>query len=258
MSQRNVAAAKRIYQSRNRRDQDAVLAECDPEVEWRPHLADLSGRPIRGHDDVRAYLKSLRDDWESFRQEPERFMDAGDKVVVLSHAFARGRGSGIDLDVPVAHVLTFRDGRCSEFVSYYDRSAALKDAGLEQLGLEGRAASRRTAGERLAGVRLQHHTPEGFAEARERLAGELADRGRDANGFPNGLATMWTWVTEDAADADRVLNQVLAPLLRRDADELRDELCVGSAEHCEVAPRSETSAASNPGADERRLRVAAG
>jgi alkanesulfonate monooxygenase SsuD/methylene tetrahydromethanopterin reductase-like flavin-dependent oxidoreductase (luciferase family) len=75
-------------------------------------------------------------------------------------------------------------------------------------------------------------TPDGFAEARDRLAVELEHGGRDANGFPNALATMWTWVTEDRAERDRILGEILAPLLNRDPDELRDQLCVGSAEHC--------------------------
>jgi alkanesulfonate monooxygenase SsuD/methylene tetrahydromethanopterin reductase-like flavin-dependent oxidoreductase (luciferase family) len=75
-------------------------------------------------------------------------------------------------------------------------------------------------------------TPQRFTEARGRIAEELASNGRGANDFPNALATMWTWVTEDRTDADRVLDQVLAPLLRRDPDDLRDHLCIGSAEHC--------------------------
>jgi len=75
-------------------------------------------------------------------------------------------------------------------------------------------------------------TPDGFAEARNRLAGELEDRGRDAEGFPNALATMWTWVAKDRAECDRVLSDVLAPLLNRDPDELRGQLCIGPAEHC--------------------------
>ena len=75
-------------------------------------------------------------------------------------------------------------------------------------------------------------TPEGFAAARARLAHELEERGRDADAFPNGLATMWTWVSEDQAESDRVLAEVLAPLLNRDADELRGQLCVGSPDHC--------------------------
>jgi hypothetical protein len=43
---------------------------------------------------------------------------------------------------------------------------------------------------------------------------------------------MWTWVTEDLGERDRVLREVLAPLLKRDAAELEDQLCVGPAEHC--------------------------
>jgi alkanesulfonate monooxygenase SsuD/methylene tetrahydromethanopterin reductase-like flavin-dependent oxidoreductase (luciferase family) len=75
-------------------------------------------------------------------------------------------------------------------------------------------------------------TPDGFAEARNRLARELEDRSRDADGFPNALATMWTWVAKDCAEGDRVLDEILAPLLNRDPGELRCQLCIGPAEHC--------------------------
>jgi alkanesulfonate monooxygenase SsuD/methylene tetrahydromethanopterin reductase-like flavin-dependent oxidoreductase (luciferase family) len=65
-------------------------------------------------------------------------------------------------------------------------------------------------------------TPERFAEARVALP----------DGFPNALATMWTWVADDRAEADRVLTKVLAPVLRRDPEDLRGQVCVGPAEHC--------------------------
>jgi alkanesulfonate monooxygenase SsuD/methylene tetrahydromethanopterin reductase-like flavin-dependent oxidoreductase (luciferase family) len=65
-------------------------------------------------------------------------------------------------------------------------------------------------------------TPEAFASARESLP----------TGFPNALVTMWTWITPSAEDADRVLREVLGPLLRRDPDTLRDKLCVGSPQQC--------------------------
>jgi hypothetical protein len=42
---------------------------------------------------------------------------------------------------------------------------------------------------------------------------------------------MWTWVSKDRAEGDRVLADVLAPVLRRDPDELRAQVCVGPAEH---------------------------
>jgi alkanesulfonate monooxygenase SsuD/methylene tetrahydromethanopterin reductase-like flavin-dependent oxidoreductase (luciferase family) len=75
-------------------------------------------------------------------------------------------------------------------------------------------------------------TPEGFGAARGSLAEELRARGRDPDRFPNALATMWTWITEDARDEDRVVREVLSPLLRRDPDALRGQLCIGPAERC--------------------------
>jgi ketosteroid isomerase-like protein len=131
MSRANVAAAKRIYEARNRGDADAVLAEFAPGATWYPHLATLGGHPIQGHDGIRAYMASLREDWIGFRHEPEEFFDAGDKVVAFLHTYARGRGSGADVEVPVAHVLTFEDGKCTGYVSYHDRQKALRVAGLK-------------------------------------------------------------------------------------------------------------------------------
>ena len=75
-------------------------------------------------------------------------------------------------------------------------------------------------------------TPEGFMAAKHSLSEQLHAQGRDPGRFPNALATMWTWITEDARDADRVLRDVLAPMLRRDPDVLRDQLCIGPAAKC--------------------------
>jgi alkanesulfonate monooxygenase SsuD/methylene tetrahydromethanopterin reductase-like flavin-dependent oxidoreductase (luciferase family) len=73
-------------------------------------------------------------------------------------------------------------------------------------------------------------TPQRFAAARELLEAELAARGRPPD-FPNALVTMWTWVSEDRAETDHVLAEVLGPLLKRDHEELRGQVCVGPAEH---------------------------
>ena len=75
-------------------------------------------------------------------------------------------------------------------------------------------------------------TPEGFQAAKDSLSEELRARGREPDRFPNALVTMWTWITTDAPEADRVLREVLAPLLGRDPDALRDQLCIGPAEMC--------------------------
>ena len=75
-------------------------------------------------------------------------------------------------------------------------------------------------------------TPERFGSGRDRLAGELRAAGRSADGFPMALATMWTWVTESRAERERVLADLLGPLLKREPDSLGEQVCVGSADHC--------------------------
>jgi alkanesulfonate monooxygenase SsuD/methylene tetrahydromethanopterin reductase-like flavin-dependent oxidoreductase (luciferase family) len=75
-------------------------------------------------------------------------------------------------------------------------------------------------------------TPERFRDARMALSRALEERGREASGFPNALATMWTWVSKDRAEADRLLTDVLAPVLNRHPDELRPQVCVGPPGHC--------------------------
>ena len=75
-------------------------------------------------------------------------------------------------------------------------------------------------------------TPELFCKGLALLADSLARRGRDASQFPNALATMWCYVTEDRAVADEVLSNVVAPMLGRDADELRGQLLIGPVNEC--------------------------
>jgi alkanesulfonate monooxygenase SsuD/methylene tetrahydromethanopterin reductase-like flavin-dependent oxidoreductase (luciferase family) len=65
-------------------------------------------------------------------------------------------------------------------------------------------------------------TPARFAEAAAGLPG-----------MPNGIATAWTLVTEDAREADRAIDDLLAPLLGRDPEALRAlSLPIGPPERC--------------------------
>jgi len=75
-------------------------------------------------------------------------------------------------------------------------------------------------------------TPEDFAAARNLLSEELGRQHRPSGDFPHALVTMWTWITDKPADAERVLTEVVGPLVRRDPAELRGRICVGPAHEC--------------------------
>ena len=75
-------------------------------------------------------------------------------------------------------------------------------------------------------------TPEAFAEARRTLAERLRTVGRDSGRFPNAIATMFFYITEERATSERIVREVLSPTLKRPEEELRERLLVGPAEEC--------------------------
>ena len=76
-------------------------------------------------------------------------------------------------------------------------------------------------------------TPDRFREGLDRLSEERRRVGKAAESFPSALATTWLHVTEDTGQAERMISDVLAPMLHRPAEELRSApLLIGSAEVC--------------------------
>lgn len=75
-------------------------------------------------------------------------------------------------------------------------------------------------------------TPESFAANVEFLGQELDRRGRQASRFPHALVTMWTHITAKRSDAQRVLSEIISPLVGRNPAELGDRICIGGTQEC--------------------------
>ena len=74
-------------------------------------------------------------------------------------------------------------------------------------------------------------TPSRFEACLTRLYEELEAAGIGRKAFPNAIATMWLYVSEARRDTERMLTEVLAPMLKRPLETLRDlALPIGSAE----------------------------
>ncbi len=74
--------------------------------------------------------------------------------------------------------------------------------------------------------------PASFRAARAELDTQLRADGRDPATFGDLVATTWLHVTDDRADARRLIGELLAPLLGRDPENLAAHLPIGSPEHC--------------------------
>jgi alkanesulfonate monooxygenase SsuD/methylene tetrahydromethanopterin reductase-like flavin-dependent oxidoreductase (luciferase family) len=74
-------------------------------------------------------------------------------------------------------------------------------------------------------------TPARLVEGRKALAILLEAAGRDPEDFPVALATAWTYVTDDPAEARAKLDMV-AKMLGRDPDLIAQQVLIGSPERC--------------------------
>jgi ketosteroid isomerase-like protein len=144
MSQEAVEVVRRWYaaipdlRDADPRDDHVLLDQAfhdylDERYELRLPPGYPEGEPVfSGRAGLAALLGMLRDAWAAWRFEPERFLDAGQAVVVFLRVVATGRASGMPIEIPDAHVVTVRDGRITSTRVYRDRRQALEAVGLAQ------------------------------------------------------------------------------------------------------------------------------
>ena len=91
-------AEKRVYRYADavtRRDPEAAIAECDPEVEFFSVLAALEGKAFFGPAGIREYFTEVASAWDEWRVELERVEEAQDgRVAVAMTMHLRGHASG--------------------------------------------------------------------------------------------------------------------------------------------------------------------
>jgi ketosteroid isomerase-like protein len=110
------------------------LAELlDPNVAQYGTVGGLEeGTVVRGSSEIVQLYESEADAWDRQRIDPERLIEAGDRVVVFQREHQRGRSSGLELVDETASVIDLRDGRVVRIQGYMDRAAALAAVGLTQ------------------------------------------------------------------------------------------------------------------------------
>ncbi len=114
----------------SRGDVEALLEINDEEIELEPRRAATEGT-FRGHDGIRRFFADTRESFDRFELDYTDVRDLGDgRVLGLGVIHIRGRGSGVETDVPTAVIATFREGRMTHFKDYGEHSDALAAAGL--------------------------------------------------------------------------------------------------------------------------------
>jgi len=132
---RNVAVVRRVVESFDEGDLEYPFAVYDAEIVWENFTPPPPGMDevYHGHDGVRRFWRQWLASWDRVTFEHERFVDAGNQVVVFQRMDARGRTSGVETDFgDYAQVWTLRDGKVVGMRFYADRGEALAVAGVPE------------------------------------------------------------------------------------------------------------------------------
>ena len=106
------------------------LVTDDAEIDMSARV--FNPQVYRGLDGMLRLFGEVREVWEEWHVIPERFLDAGDRVVVIETVRARGRGSGLELDHQAAAVWTLRHGRVTSVRTPVEIDEALQVVGMEE------------------------------------------------------------------------------------------------------------------------------
>jgi uncharacterized protein len=124
-----IAELRAAYAAFNRGDFDAAVASLDPKIEWSEPEEFPGGGTYHGRAEVKRYLMQSRAGWAEGSSEPERFITAGNRIVVFVYAHFRPRGNNQWQQVRLADVYSARKGRIVQMKAFADRQQALSWAG---------------------------------------------------------------------------------------------------------------------------------
>jgi ketosteroid isomerase-like protein len=112
-------------------DVAGFLRFMDPEIQFEPQQAVLQGTYV-GLDGVRAWLADLAEHYEDGHMHCADVRDVGDRVLALGTLRVTGMGSGIEIEVPLAIVASYRNGLLTHLKDYGDKNRALEAVGLRE------------------------------------------------------------------------------------------------------------------------------
>ena len=132
MSLEYVESIGRAYKAMSRLNAEALVALCEPDVEFRSRIAEADDVTYRGHDGVRDYIATLAEAFEWVQTEPLEVVGGSDRAVVCNRFRARGRQSGVEVEERFFQALRFRHGKVRWWAFYPSRADALEAVGLSK------------------------------------------------------------------------------------------------------------------------------
>jgi uncharacterized protein len=132
MSQDNVEIVRRIYANWAPGSSPTESNLLHPDIEWvNPSDAVEPGTQV-GIEAFSSITERLDETIGALRMDVERFIDAGDRVVVIATMRGHGSASGVEVERRHGSVWTIRDGKAVRFQWFHEPGEALEAVGLRE------------------------------------------------------------------------------------------------------------------------------
>jgi uncharacterized protein len=128
-----IAELRAAYAAFNRGDIDTAVKSLDRHVEWTEPVEFPGGGTYHGVEAVKRYLTQSRTGASQVISDPERFIPAGDRIVVFVHARVLLKDSNTWQDIRLADVYAFQNGRITKMRAFANRVDALRWVGIAEL-----------------------------------------------------------------------------------------------------------------------------
>jgi ketosteroid isomerase-like protein len=120
VSDEDIRALRRIYDAISAWRVDELRRDVTHDIEWNLPETVPWGGTHHGQDGLEAIGEIFQDHVEGVWADPDDFLDAGDRIVVLGRFRGTARSSGREFEVSFAHVWALTDGVPSSFRAYFD------------------------------------------------------------------------------------------------------------------------------------------
>lgn len=132
MPQENVEFVLEGYARANAGERVPETDFWHEDAEYQAAREDPDSATHVGIEAIRRQFARWYEAYPDLRVEPLDSKANNDKIFVWVRFSGHGAGSGIPIDMELAHVWTVREGKASRVVEYFDRSEALEAIGLRE------------------------------------------------------------------------------------------------------------------------------
>lgn len=132
---------RNAYAAFNRGDIDAAVRLLDPSIEWIEPAEFPGGGAYHGVEGAKRYLMQSRASAAEVISEPEKFIFAGNRIVVFVHARVLPKNSNAWQETRLADVYTFENGRVTHIHAFVSRAEALRWVGFPSERLDANGAT---------------------------------------------------------------------------------------------------------------------